>query len=30
MKSISFSLNGVQRNLNVDETRMLLWSVPIL
>jgi len=25
MKSISFLLNGVQRNLNVDETRMLLW-----
>ena len=25
MKSISFSLNGIRRNLNVDETRMLLW-----
>ena len=25
MKSISFLLNGVQRNLTVDETRMLLW-----
>jgi hypothetical protein len=25
MKSISFLLNGVQRNLTVDDTRMLLW-----
>jgi carbon-monoxide dehydrogenase small subunit len=25
MKPISFSLNGVQRNITVDETRMLLW-----
>lgn len=25
MKSISFLLNGVQRNLTVDDTLMLLW-----
>ena len=25
MKPISFLLNGVQRNLTVDDTRMLLW-----
>jgi aerobic-type carbon monoxide dehydrogenase small subunit (CoxS/CutS family) len=25
MKRISFSLNGVKRNVTVDETRMLLW-----
>jgi len=25
MKPISFSLNGVQRNITVDDTRMLLW-----
>ena len=25
MKPISFSLNGVRRNITVDDTRMLLW-----
>lgn len=25
MKPMSFSLNGVQRNITVDDTRMLLW-----